>query len=292
MKTRTGRFPIGFRRGRGWQDNTTDLADWAGGVGFEAVDLGEATAEDIRVLRDHGLRVGTCDLLSMALLLSPDEGERKEAVRRNIDYFKKLTGLGIDHFFTAVIPKDPGRSRSDNYSLALATLDELAHAAADLGAMIVIEGWPGVFPYYANLCCTPETCRRILAEVNSPGLGVNYDPSHLIRMGIDHIRFLEEFAGRVGHVHAKDAEILGEAIYEYGITQTSVFEPQFYCGENYWRYTIPGHGQARWLKAFQILEKAGWEGIVSVELEDQSFHGSSEAEKLGLACSLAFLQTV
>jgi sugar phosphate isomerase/epimerase len=260
-------------------------------AGFDAIDLGEADEAQISALRTAGLRVGTCDVLSMGDLYSSDAAVRKDCVQRNTDYIKKLTGLGVDRLFTAVIAKDPAAPRKENYDLAVATLSELAPVAARHGAKIVIEGWPGMDPYYPNLCCNPETYRQILKDVNSPGLGVNYDPSHLIRMGIDHIRFLEEFLPHVGHVHAKDTEIRTEALYEYGCQQASAFVPWTDFGESYWRYTIPGHGQARWVRIFELLAAAKWEGIVSVELEDDNFRGNEEAERLGFTNSLVFLQT-
>lgn len=292
MGTRTGQFPIGFRRGGGWQDNTSELAAWAGEAGFDAIDLGRATKEDIQILRDNGLQVGTCDVLDMGAFASPDEGERKATVDKNIDYIKEIAALGVDRFFVCLVPRDATKTRAENYDYALKSLDPLAHVAADVGACIVIEGWPGGFPYHPTPCCNPETYRRIINDINCPGVGVNYDPSHLIRMGIDHIRFLEEFLPHVGHVHAKDTEILTEALYEYGTLQTSAFEDCFHCGENYWRYTIPGHGQARWLRAFEMLVAANWKGIISIELEDNSFHGSPEADKQGYLCSKVFLETV
>lgn len=291
MGTRTGQFAIGIRQGGCFRENLPGALVFLSEQGFDAIDLGETNADEVKAVRDAGLRVGTCDVLGMGNLYSPDETVRKEAVQKNLAYFKQLTGLGVDRFFTAIIVRTPERSRKENFETALLSLKELSQSAADLGAMIVIEGWPGMDPYYPNPCCNPETYRRALHEVNSPGLGVNYDPSHLIRMGIDHIRFLEEFLPYVGHVHAKDTEIFSEALYEYGVTQFSTFVPVPNFGESYWRYTIPGHGQARWVKIFDLLKTAGWGGVVSVELEDDNFRGSEVAEKQGYLCSKAFLET-
>lgn len=292
MKTRTGQFPIGFRRGGGWQGNIEVLAKWAKEAGFEAIDLGTATETDTATLKKNGLAVGSCDLIEWHGLFSKDEGERKAAVQANLEYIRKTNALGATRFFLCVMPKDINLPKAENLSIAAKSLSELAKLAESLNSILIIEGWPGGWPQLANLCCNPETYRWIIKECGSKGLGVNYDPSHLIRMGIDHIRFLEEFVGHVGHVHAKDTEILPEKVYEFGLYQFSAFEAHPHCGENVWRYTIPGHGQARWLRAFQILVKAGWKGIVSVELEDASFTGSAEAEQAGLSCSLEFLRTV
>lgn len=292
MKTRTGNFPIGFRRGGGWQGDIEALAQFAKNAGFEAIDLGKATREDVAVLKKHGLMVGSVDLENWQNLFSKDEGERKAAVQENIEYIREANALGATRFFLCVMPKDPSLKMAENLSIAAKSLSELARAAESLNSMLVIEGWPGGWPQFSNLCCNPETYRWMIKECGSKGLGINFDPSHLVRMYIDPVRFLDEFLPSVGHVHGKDTEILPEKIYEFGVYQFSAFEPHPHCGENVWRYTIPGHGQVRWVRLFQMLANANWKGIVSVELEDASFTGSPEAEQKGLNCALAFLKTV
>jgi sugar phosphate isomerase/epimerase len=120
-------------------------------------------------------------------------------------------------------------------------------------------------------------------------MGINYDPSHLLRMSIDPLRFLEEFADRVFHVHGKDTTFLKENLYEYGSEQPPTFAKRIPYGAMHWRYTIPGHGVMRWGKAFQILEATGYEGCVSIELEDANFNGAAESEKLGIVQGAQFL---
>jgi sugar phosphate isomerase/epimerase len=140
------------------------------------------------------------------------------------------------------------------------------------------------------LCCTPETCRSFIKDVGK-GAGVNYDPSHLIRLGVDHVRFLKEFAPHIKHVHAKDTDVDENALYEFG-TQSATFAKGHGFGEWTWRYTIPGHGQARWAEILKILKDANFNGVVSVELEDENFNGSEAGEKAGLEHSLAFLKGI
>ncbi len=291
MPTHTGNYPIGFRRGGGWQSDAQKVAKFAEENGFAAVDLGAATDEDIKIIRDQGVAIGTCDLLDMGLLLSDDESERKSVTEKNKEYIQHLADQDLHLLFSAVIPKNKELTRQENYDLALKTLGELAGVAHEVGSQIVIEGWPGIDPHYANLCCNPETYRRIIQDIGNSGIGVNYDPSHLIRMGIDHIRFLEEFLPHVGHVHGKDTETFPEAIYEYGYHQLPAFKPIPNFGEGFWRYTIPGHGETRWVKVFEILKEADWKGIVSIELEDDNFRGDEALDKQGYLFSKVFLET-
>jgi len=168
----------------------------------------------------------------------------------------------------------------------------VATAAADAGVGIAIEGWPGPAPYFAALCCTPESYRAFIRDTNPKSVGVNYDPSHLIRLGVDPIRFLREFLPHVHHVHAKDTQLFADAVYELGLYQDSISEARHGYGAHAWRYTIPGHGQTPWTQVLQILRDAEYGGAVSVELEDEHFNGSEAGERAGLVHSLEYLRSV
>lgn len=188
------------------------------------------------------------------------------------------------------MPGDHARRRSENYKLAVECYQPICDAIDQAGAKLVIEGWPGSSPHLSSLCCTPETYRSFIKDIGTPSVGINFDPSHLIRLGVDHVRFLREFVGRVFHVHAKDTEIIPEAVYEYGLYQPSAFTKGHGFGEHAWRYTLPGHGEARWTEIFKILKDANYGGVVSIELEDENFNTGEEGEKAGLLNSLAFLK--
>lgn len=294
MRTRTGSFPIGFRRGWGdWQRRDVgELARWAKQAGFAHLDLGWATPEDIDAIRDAGLVLGSCDLLDFGNLLATDPGKRAELLGRNVEYVKTIAAAGCRVFFTVIVPGDPSRARSENYRDAVDGYLPVCQAVADAGAVLAIEGAPGKHPHYANLCSTPETLRAFLSDVRVPGVGVNYDPSHLIRLGVDHVRFLREFAPHVYHVHAKDTLRLAGAAYEYGLYQPAAFAPPHRWGAHAWRYTLPGRGETRWAEVFGVLREHGFQGKVSVELEDAEYAGSDEREQAGLLESLAFLRAV
>ncbi len=291
MTTRTGNFPIGFRRGwSDWQRGKIDkLARWAKESGFEALDLMDVTSEDISALNGAGLRLGSADLLDFGKLMSNDPRERKTLIEKNVAYVNQLAPASATVFFTCIIPADPTKPRAENYKLAVESFTPIAHACAQHGATMVIEGWPGSSPHYANLCCTPETVRAFLNDVGR-GAGVNYDPSHLIRLGVDPLRFLKEFASHVKHVHAKDTAIDREALYQFGSQAAAFAKPRGF-GEWTWRYTVPGQGEARWSDIFATLRDARYDGVVSVELEDEKFNGTEQGEKTALTQSLEFLRT-
>lgn len=287
FSTRTGNFPIGIRRGWSeWQKSLPDLLNWANDSGFSVVDLGR-DIDDLKAAREGGFHVGSFDLLEWANLMNPDAGARKEAVERNAAFVKEACAGGATNFFCVMLPSDPKRARNENFADLVETVTALAPTLEEAGGRLVIEGYPGT----GALCCTPESYRALFEQVPSKSVGINYDPSHLLRMGIDPIRFLKEFGERVGHVHGKDCEILVDDLYEYGWEQPATWKKNPDFGASAWRYTIPGQGLTNWGEVFRILEAKNYNGAVSIELEDLNYNGSEEGEKNGFLASAQFLST-
>lgn len=287
MKTRTGKFPIGFRRGGGeWRNDLSALIAWARQNGLEAIDLGRDGDTTARVVIDAGLRVGTVDLLEWQGMISPDKGRRAEAVARNAEYVRACAACGPINHFIVMLPEKPELPRAENFGYMVESFSQLAPVLEECRAHIAVEGWPGP----GALCCTPEGYRALFKEIPSPAMAINYDPSHLIRMNIDPLRFLNEFASRVAHVHGKDTQLLTENLYEYGSEQPPTFARPVPFGGMVWRYTIPGHGVMRWTDAFRILEANGYAGCVCIELEDANFFREEAAERLGFIQGARFLE--
>ncbi|MCX5658513.1 MAG: sugar phosphate isomerase/epimerase [Planctomycetota bacterium] len=291
-RTSTGSYPIGFRQGwSAWQKDVPTLTSWAKGNEFEVVDVGALEADKLKSIVAAGLKLGTVDLKSWGDLVSPDAGKRKDCAALNAAYIKTAVDAGAKVFFTLVMPTEPGRPRKENFSFAVDGYGQLLTAIRSTGAKIAIEGWPGPSPHFATLACTTADYRAILKDLPD-NAAVNFDPSHLIRVGIDPVRFLAEFAPRVAHVHGKDTEIFSEAVQEHGTLQDPTFAGGHGFGGSYWRYTIPGQGEARWTKLFSILKDAKYAGAVSIELEDERFNGSDDGEKRGLIAGRQYLATV
>jgi sugar phosphate isomerase/epimerase len=145
-----------------------------------------------------------------------------------------------------------------------------------------LEGWPGPAPSYPTLGYTPEVLRAMFRAVPSAALGVNYDPSHLVRLGIDYRRVLDEFKDRIYHVHGKDTALLPEAQYLYGHQPPVLDQPPSFGG-GAWRYCVPGDGLVDWGQVAFALYQVGYAGCVSIELEDARFWGTLEKEQAGIA---------
>ncbi len=286
MKTATGNFPLGWRRRNfSWEKDTASMIAWALENDLEVIDLGQDADKDARAVIEAGLRVGSADLCAWQAMMSPDAGERQAAVAENAAYIQRCVDAGVKTFFICMIPQEPARPRSENFAWMVESYGELRATFEANDAYLVIEGWPGP----GSLVCTPETYRAFIEQVGSANMGVNYDPSHLLRMGIDPIRFLKEFVGHVFHVHGKDCMIIDENLYQYGNLQAATFAKGYKYGGMNWRYTIPGHGLSDWKIILSILRDSGYGGCISIELEDHYYDDSEAEQKLGVIQGVKFL---
>lgn len=286
MKTRTGNLPIGWRRRNfSWEKDLASMVDWGKSNGLEVIDLGTDGNTLAKQVLDAGMRVGTVDLAIWKEMISADKGKRADAVAKNAEYIKQCAALGVKNFFIAMVPEDKEKTRSENFGYMVESYSALAPTFEANKAHLVIEGWPGP----GALVCTPEGYRAFIEKVGSKSMGINYDPSHLVRMGIDPIRFLEEFISSIFHVHGKDCMIDHHQLYEYGNYQAPTFGKEYAYGSMHWRYTIPGHGVSDWVKILNILAENGYQGAVCIELEDAHYDDTAELQKLGVTQGAKFL---
>ncbi len=124
-------------------------------------------------------------------------------------------------------------------------LPPLVEYAAARGVRLVIENCPmeGWHPdgYPANLAYSPELWHW-LADL---GLYLNFDPSHLVWLGIDPVAALTAHVDRVLHVQAKDAQVDAARATATASSARSIDKPSPW-DSGWWRYRIPGLGEVDW----------------------------------------------
>lgn len=108
------------------------------------------------------------------------------------------------------------------------------------------------------------TTRRTLEAIDHrEGFGINFDPSHFVHQFLDPAAFVDEFSGRIYHVHIKDTRnaldgrksILGSHL-------------NFGEAERGWDFVSPGHGDVDFESVLRALNRIGYEGPLSIEWED------------------------
>lgn len=266
-----------------------NFARWCKDDGFDAIDLGRPDAQRVQTFAAAGLELGTIDLAGTAKLLSPDAAVREEGIAEAAGVIDQIADVGGDKAFCVFVPSDRLQSRRDSFDNWKQVFPEVIAQAERRSVQIALEGWPGPGPLCPGLGVTPETWRAMFEAVPSPAFGLNFDPSHLVRIGVDYERALNEFAGRVIHVHGKDTVFDSEATYLYGTLGPTFARPVGFS-EGWWRYTIPGEGVVDWARVITRLEQAGFGGILSLELEDFRYNGTVDGEKRGLSRARKYLE--
>jgi sugar phosphate isomerase/epimerase len=263
-----------------------EVAAWprAGARDFEAGHLDvtgftQADAAEVRQLfDDNGLTVSAVAYYENNL--HADEQRRQQIqdhVRRCIDA-AALLGCPLVGTF---VGRDTTRSVAENLALGTKELPPLVEYAGERGVRLVIENCPmeGWHPdgYPANLAYSPELWEWMF----SLGLYLNYDPSHLVWLGIDPVAALRPCVDKVLHVQAKDTQVDVAARNRFGVFgRTLGKESPWDTG--WWRYRVPGRGEVDWRGVIDTLDEGGFTGVVSVEHEDPVWGGSEAKVKQGL----------
>ncbi|WP_062464194.1 sugar phosphate isomerase/epimerase family protein [Demequina soli] len=282
----------------GW--SLEEIASWASDRGYEALEvaawpaLGDRpfTASHIDVTRLHG---GELDrvreitdrygltISSLAFYdnnLHPDADERAAVnahVRACID---AAAALGVPTVGT-FIGRDWTRPVRENLADAEEIFKPIVDHAGESGVKVVIEncvmeGWhPDGYP--GNLAYSPELWEWMFAQ----GLYLNYDPSHLMWMGIDPVEALRPYVDHVAHAQAKDIELFADRRNRFGWPGRAVVrEDPWDVG--WWRYRVPGLGQVDWVRVIDVLYEGGFDGVLSVEHEDPQWGGTDDKILTGL----------
>lgn len=265
------------------------VAEWAGKTSLTVLDVPKLSREVKQVCKANGLTIGTVDAVRMGELLCSDDEQRSVAVEEVKIQMAEMAKLGIKTMFMCLVPQDLAQSRKESFAIWKETFPDLIDFAEEKGVFVAIEGWPGPAPYFPTIGCTPEMWRAMFQAVPSKHFGLNYDPSHLVRLGIDYLRAMDEFGERIVYCHGKDTELLKEELYEFG-NLPPAFGPHYGFSEGSWRYAIPGEGEIRWDKIAARLERFGYDGPVSIELEDSRYWGSIESERRGIKKAAAHLE--
>lgn len=136
---------------------------------------------------------------------------------------------------------------------------DLAKRAEDKGIRIAFENCPmgGTWDRVTcNIAINPRAWEMMFNEVDSPAIGLEWEPAHQMIQLIDPIPQLRKWVKKVYHLHGKDASVDWNAVREYGVMCNS----DWYAPER----TV-GFGDTNWRDVFSILHHGGYEGDICVE---------------------------
>ncbi len=117
------------------------------------------------------------------------------------------------------------------------------------------------YPGGANIAINPAGFEALFKGFNnSPYVGLQYDPSHLVWQMMDPIQTAREFVDKIYDVHLKDTEVRWDVLRRVGINPLNKAQ--------WWVYRLPGLGSIDWAAFFTVLQRAGYQGAMSLEHED------------------------
>jgi len=186
--------------------------------------------------------------------------------------------LEADRMRSLVLTQD----KLDNQREAERVFPALVDYAGERGVKLIIEncvmeGWhPDGYP--GNIAYSPELWEWMF----SLGLFLNFDPSHLLWLGIDPVEALRPYVDRVANAHAKDAETFQRERNRYGFFGRVSTREQDPWDMGWWRYRIPGLGQVDFPRYVDALYEGGFDGALAVEHEDPVWGGTPELVEAGL----------
>jgi sugar phosphate isomerase/epimerase len=234
-------------------------------------------AEFKHKLADHGVSISALSCHGNALHPDAERAKQAQQVSRNTILLAEQLEVPVVVDFSGC-PGDSPQSTAPNWVTCpwppdyLDVLDwqwnevvtpywtEHAAFAKEHGVKIAIEMHPGFVVY------SPETMLR-LRTIAGPGIGCNYDPSHMFWQGIDPIAAIRILGDAIFHVHAKDTQL-----YPANLPRTGVLDTKPYTDERNrsWIFRTCGYGHgAEWWKEFvSTLRMFGYDNVLSIEHED------------------------
>jgi sugar phosphate isomerase/epimerase len=196
--------------------------------------------------------------------IEPDSGRRARAN----DYFVKaieLAGrLGVPYVGTAS-GKDAEKPFPKQVDEIVRVYNEKYFPVCERHKVRIL--WEP-YPLGANIATSPVGLEALFKGFgNSPFVGLQYDPSHLVWQMMDPIQTARDFVDKIFDVHLKDTEIRWPLVRRGGITPVD--------GARWWRYRLPGLGSINWAEFFSVLQDAGYEGATNIEHEDPLYGAPS-----------------
>jgi sugar phosphate isomerase/epimerase len=256
---------------------------YAGVSHIDVAQLSRGKADQIKDLIAAS-NVGVSGLGYYPNPLVPKRDEAQVYIKhiRKVILAAELLGVPVVNSF---VGRDQARSVEDNWPRFKEVWRPLVQFAGDHGIRIAIENCPMSFtsdewPGGKNLAHSPATWQRMFEEIPNENFGLNYDPSHLVWQRIDYLKPLREFAGRIFHVHAKDARVDHDRLDRVGILATPL---------EYHTPKLPGLGDVDWSRFLSVLMETGYGGAVCIEVEDRAYEGKLQSRKAALLQAARFL---
>ena len=209
----------------------------------------------VKIANGRGLEVS--EVVVQQDLLTADERLRKDRAQLIAACILAAARVGVKtlNVFSGPATWVPGAMRipedmteGSAWDLLVRTYEPLIQMAEKHQVQLALE------PAFKMLCHDYYSTQELFRRLDSPWLGINLDPSHLVLYRNDLPWVIRQWAGRIKHVHLKD--VVGK-----------VGTP----GQDF-MFPLLGEGLVPWRAFFQALEEIDYTGFLSVEFESFEYY--------------------
>jgi sugar phosphate isomerase/epimerase len=225
---------------------------WWQGIGD--ADLGKTAADVLSVLAGSGAVVSSLSVYGNPLGTDEAAEETRRSFEALIDAAPSF-GAGLVSGFAGRIP---GSSVEDSLPSWKALFSEWTGRAAGLGLRIGLENCRMGDTWKTgkwNIAINPDAWELLFAALPDANLGLEWEPCHQLLSLADPLVGLSAWAGKVVHVHGKDANVDWPAVRRFGLHGSHKFV----------RQRTAGFGDTDWSEVFAILRASGYAGTVDIE---------------------------
>lgn len=258
--------------------------------GFDAIELGPGIDLDHNLFSRLTKRLPVSAMIYCRNFIDDDEEvaerEKKELWRRiefasSIGTGKMIISSGISRKLS--LPPEGGCNPLLSLEKSIAFLEEAVRKAEKENVVLLLENCP----MYRNIATSPYMWRKIFEKIDSPNLGLCYDPSHFVWQMIDTYGPAMEFKDKIHHIHLKNTVLRREKLNDVGILHNTARDRGF--EENQWWYhTLMDEGEIDWKKLLSIFGDNLPD--LSFEMEDYRYQENQETVKEGLKKQISFLR--
>jgi sugar phosphate isomerase/epimerase len=209
-------------------------------------------------VEDHGLTIPM--MCCSPDFTHPDESFRQRQIDLEKGWIDMTAALGGTYCRVLSGQRRPEVSRADGIRYAAESIKACLPHAAALGVTLIIENH-----YKDGYWDHPEFAQRmdifcdLIAEIEAPNFGVNYDPSNTILAGEDPLELLERVKHRVVTMHASDRYLAEGTIEDLQQEEDSIgYAKRLKHGEI-------GKGLNDYDAIFRTLAGVGFDGWISIE---------------------------
>lgn len=180
-----------------------------------------------------------------------DPATYDEEIDRNTKGIELLAKMGASVFITAGGTKKPEGNTAEDYKTLLNALHKIGRRCKDYGLKSFYH------LHWNTMVENREQLTWLMENAHPELVGLTADTAHLARGGCDPVEVFQTYMNRIGYVHLKDIDM--------GNVENDTTKGDYRSLIHYFKEL--GRGKVNFPGILKIMEEAGYNGWIMVELD-------------------------